>query len=280
MVTGLKSRVVLILAGIVLLYTSALAAPRKVTVTFLPVYIFAKNVAGEKAELRLLIPPGTDVHEFSLRPLDLKALGEADIVFISGAGLENHIIKKIDRKKVVDISKGIKPVKGDPHIWLDPVLAIAQVKNIRYALQSLDPENRQHYQSNADAYISRLKALHREIRQGLLKLRGRRLITYHESFNYFARRYGLVPYSLTGPDAESPLPGRMRAVYDIVRAEGVRAVFAEQRLPRKALERLKRDLGVWLCTLNSLETGKPSPDYYEKAMRENLKSIIRCLGNR
>jgi zinc/manganese transport system substrate-binding protein len=263
----------------------AAQAGQKVVASVLPVYIFSKNVAGEKADVTLLIPPGTDVHEFSLRPLDLKTLHEADLVLISGAGLEDFILDRMGREgRIVDTSEGIELIrKGgspDPHVWLDPLNAARQVENIRDALSALDPANRPYYERNAESYIGRLKALDVEIREGLGRLEGRYLITYHEAFNYFALRYGLVPFSLTGPDAEQPLPGRMRAVYDIVRKEAVRAIFSEEQFPQESLERLRKDLGVSICTLDTLETGTPDIDYYERAMGKNLRTILRCLGGK
>jgi zinc transport system substrate-binding protein len=266
-----------------LLCPPALQAGQRVVASVLPVYIFAKNVAGDKAEVALLIPPGTDVHEFSLRPLDLKTLKEADLTLISGAGLEGFILERMGRDaRVVDTSEGIELIRiggfTDPHVWLDPLNAVRQVENIRDALSALEPGNRPYYERNAESYISRLRALDREIREGLGRLESRYLITYHEAFNYFARRYGMVPFSLTGPDAEQPLPGRMKEVYDIVRDKAVRAVFSEKQFPQESLERLRRDLGVSICTLDTLETGRPDADYYERAMGDNLRTILRCLG--
>jgi zinc/manganese transport system substrate-binding protein len=268
-----------------MLVISALSSPAyasgmNIMATFMPIYIFAKNVTGDRAQVSLLVPSGTDVHEFSMRPLDVKKLAGADIILLNGAGLESNLARMIDTGKAVDTSKGIELIKGNPHIWLDPVLAAVQVENIRDALSTLDPENRNYYRRNADAYIGRLKALDREIGGELLKVKVKYLITFHEAFNYFARRYGLVVHSLTGPNAENPLPGRIRDVYDIVKGKGVKAVFTEEQFPSKALERLKKDLGVRLCTLNTLESGKPSPYYYEETMRNNLREIINCLGDR
>lgn len=273
----------------IIFLAAALSAPSyaqaglRVVATFLPVYIFTKNVAGEKVSVALLVPPGTDVHEFTLRPMDLKTLHEADMVVISGAGLEDFIVQRLGRdKRVVDASEGLELIERgggpDPHVWLDPLNAVEQVRNIRDALTALDPVNRAYYEHNAASYIGRLEALHREIAEGLDRLASRHLITYHEAFGYFARRYGLIPFSLTGPDAEQPLPGRMKAVYDIVRERKVRAVFSEAQFPGEALERLRKDLGVRICTLDTMESGRPDMDYYEKAMRENLGTILRCLG--
>lgn len=250
-----------------------------VVATFLPVYIFAKNVAGDRAGLALLVPPGTDIHEFSLRPADARTLDGADLIVLSGAGLDEHLVGG-RVKKAVDASKGATLIKGDPHLWLDPSQAVRQVENIRDALVARSPENADYFKRNAAAYIERLKALDAEIESSLSALVGRRLITYHESFAYFARRYGFRYYSLTGPGGEQPLPRRLKEVYDMAEGQGIRALFREEQFPAEALERLKADLGVKVCALNTLETGRVDAGYYEEAMRANLSAILRCLGGR
>jgi len=272
--------------GIVVLLTMAspTLAKLRVEATVLPVWIFAKNVAGDRVEVGLLIKSGTDPHEFSLRPSDLRALDEADLVLLNGVGLEQNFIRGIDPEKSIDTSEGIETIMlkhaPDPHIWLDPLLAKKQVENIARALSALDPEGEKYYRKNADAFEERLDALNAEISRGISGLVAKRLITYHESFNYFARRYGLRAYSLTGPHAETPLPGRMRAVYDIVRAERVKAVFEEAQFRPGRLKRLSHDLGVEVCTLDAIVSGEPSPELYETTMRKNLETILRCLGGK
>lgn len=280
----MRAKTLIMLISILLVCSPALAAGKKVVATVLPVWVFAKNVAGDRAEVALLIKFGTDPHEFTLRPSDVRMLHEADLILLNGAGLEKNFLRGMPEGKAFDTSSGIDIIvlgkTPDPHLWLDPVNAQLQVENIARALSRMDPEGKDYYTKNAEAYNMKLQALHEEIEEGLSKLDARRLITYHESFNYFARRYGLEPYSLTGPDAEAPLPRRMKAVYDIVRSEEVRAVFEEEQFNPGALDRLGHDLGVKVCTLNSLVSGRPEPDLYERAMWENLDTIIRCLGEK
>jgi ABC-type Zn uptake system ZnuABC Zn-binding protein ZnuA len=267
-----------------LLLCSPCFAERKVVASVLPVWVFASNVAGDRLDISLLIRSGTDPHEFTLRPSDVRKLDEADLVLINGAGLEKNFIRGIDPDKVFDTSEGIEIIMlgrtPDPHVWLDPLRAARQADNIARALSKIDPGGKEYYLKNAAAYKKRLGELHESISDGLLKFDARRLITYHESFNYFAERYGLKAYSLTGPDAEAPLPGRMREVYDIVMKEGVKAVFEEAQFQPGRLQRLAHDLGVRVCTLDSMVSGKPSANLYEIMMKKNLETIMECLGSK
>ncbi len=289
-----KALIYAVLVFLMAACTAASAAERKVVATVLPVWVFAKNVAGDRVDVELLMKPGTDPHGFALKPSDAKKLAEASLILLNGAGLERNIMRGMDSAKTFDTSEGVELIPArflygeeeflgtipNPHFWLDPVSAQRQVENIAVALSELDPEGKEFYFNNALIYSERLQSLHEEIRNGLLELDDGYLITYHESFNYFARRYGFTPFSLTGPDAETPLPGRMKAVYDIVRDENVRAVFEEAQFRSGTLGNLGRDLGVRVCTLNTLISGSQSPDLYERAMRENLETIIYCLGRK
>ncbi|MGD2081063.1 MAG: metal ABC transporter substrate-binding protein [Nitrospirota bacterium] len=282
MLTRTKATALFLLALLLTPLPAARAAEKKVVASVLPVWVFAANVAGERAEVALLVRSGADPHTFTLSPLDAGRLERADLVLLNGAGLEEHMLRALEMKKARAISDGVDLImvggRPDPHVWLDPVSAQRQVVNIAAALSAMDPEGRDYYAQNALRYNERLQALHEKIEAGISEIRYRTLITYHESFNYFARRYGLSSYSLTGPDAESPLPTRMRRVYDLVKSRGVPAVFEESHIKAGALERLSRDLGVEVCTLETVVSGEPSPGLYERAMERNLRSIMRCLG--
>ena len=271
-------RAILCILLIAILPTNALAL--RVMASTLPLYVFAKNIGTGLADVGLLVPPGTDIHEFSLKPSDIRNLKDSDLVLLNGAGLDDHIRDRAG-SKAIDTSKGIRVLSAgrqiDPHIWLDPSIAIIQVKNIRDAFISKDPINSKKYIQNSEEYIKRLNALDTEIANSLKPLKGKYLITYHEAFNYFAKRYGLLPFSLTGLHAETPLAGRMKEAYEIIKNTGIKAIFVEKQFPEDSARRLAKSLGVRVCRLDSLESGQMSPSFYEDAMRENASNIVKCL---
>jgi len=258
----------------------ALASGKRALSTFLPVYIFALNVSGGTMGVDVLVPEGTDVHEFSLRPHHVKLIENADVVLVNSMDFDGAIVKKAAGDRIADISEGIPILKNNPHVWLAPALAKKQVENIRRAFVNADPANAAIYEKNASVFIERLDILKREIETGLRGLVGKYLITFHSSFDYFALEFGLKTISLAGPEASGPSPSRMRDVYDAVRAEGIKAVFVEKQFPAERMEKLGQDLGVSVCMLDNIETGETSAGYYERAMRGNLESITACLGGK
>lgn len=247
-----------------------------VAVTFLPLWSMAQSIMGSSGEPVLLVPPGTEVHEFSMRPSDLKTIQNAKAIIINGAGLDDHIVAKLPMA-VISATAGIGLMEHDPHVWLDPVLAKAQVRAIAAGLAAQMPMHKALYEQNANRLAEDIDALHQQAQAALAPFAGQTLVTYHQAFGYFARRYGLKHLSLTGPGGEQPLPERIKAAYDLVRKENIKAIFSERQFPASALERMKKDLGVTVCTLDTLESGDKSDDFYLKAMAANIATLERCL---
>lgn len=255
-----------------------------VVATHLPVWCLTARIAGNRADISVLVPPGSDVHAYSMRPGDIRAVAAADLVVASGAGLESPFQRGLAlAAKTVDASDGLELITSgvdniNPHIWLNPVMAEAQAAAIRDALMEVDPGGAELYAENARQLIAALRAMDAEAQRRLAPMKGAVLLTYHESFTYFARRYGLRTFSLTGPNDHRPLPGRMRQAYDMIKAGGVPAIFSEETYPDEALIRMREDLGVRLCTLDTITSGPLEADYYIKVMRRNIDVMVDCLG--
>lgn len=272
-------RTMIVAVLFILVPIQAQASARRVLATHLPVWCMVKGVAGEGWDVGILIRPGADVHSFSLMPGDIKSIRAAEVVFKNGAGLEAHLEKGLrTARRVVDASAGIELIRsgeGDsnPHTWLDPLLASSMVDKIAEHFPD-DPG----YHQRAESFKAALMNLHKEAQRMLGPLEGNVLVTYHESFAYLARRYGLRYYSLTGFHSETPLPARMRGLYDMAREGEIKAVFVEAGYPQKALRNLARDLGLRVCTLDNLTIGEMDKGYYMKGMKKNMDTIARCLG--
>lgn len=242
-------------------------------------FAFAKNIISENGIVEMLVPPGTDVHDFNLKPSDVKKLRSFDAIIVSGLGLDDKIANSAQKAgcRVIDASLGISPVSGDPHVWLDPQLAIRQVENISDALADIDPAHAVAYRANSERYIKVLNDLDRECTAVLESLKGKYLITFHSGFGYFARRYGLKHLSLTGLSGGQATPAGMRTIYDAVRQYGVKGIFVEKGFSENRMKAMAKNLSVKVCVIDAMETGTPNVQYYEMTTRDNLKSIEGCL---
>lgn len=275
-----------ILAALAILIILAMSASGqlrlRVLATHLPLWSMAEHLASDRAEVSMLVSPGTDLHTFSLRPGDVKALLISDLMLMNGAGLEAALGKGVEKAKSrVDTSAGLDLIVSgheiNPHVWLSPFLAAHQARAMRDALVKADPDGRDVYRLRAEELTKKLGEMDSLARIRLAPIKGAPLITYHGAFDYLAGSYGLEPYSLTGPHGEAPLPGRLRNVYDLVRKSGVGAVFSVEGFPAATLLRLSRDLGVRICTLDPLTSGYEDVEGYLGGMMKNVDTIARCL---
>lgn len=277
------------------------AQPRKtkVVTTFLPIYLFTKAVAGNVADVEILVPPGTEVHEYQATPENVKAIATANVLVKNGLGLEEFLsdtVKNAQNSKLteIDASKGIKPLneispvektakteehhghehgKGNPHVWLDPVLAKQQVTNIRDGLIAADPGNKANYQANAAAYIQELETLNSEFQETLQKTPNCTFVTFHDAFPYLAKRYNLKQVAVVEIPEDQLSPTDVQNAIDAVKKYKVKALFSEPGVDNKLLTSLSKDLKLNLRTLDSMETGETNPQYYLKAMRANLQTL-------
>ena len=202
----------------------------RVVTSFYPLYDFASHVAGDRAEVSSLVPPGIEPHDWEPTLGDVNRARSADMLVINGAGFESWA-DNIGAKRIVNTSQGIEPSQGDvvdPHIWLDPVLAREQVESIRAALALVDPENAEYYNENAAAYAAELDSLDGFIRSELATCEKSDFIAFHDAFSRFAERYGLQQHAIhdISPEGEV-LPQRLQQVILLASDLGINTVYSE-----------------------------------------------------
>ncbi|WGV27977.1 metal ABC transporter substrate-binding protein [Halotia branconii] len=269
----------------------------KIVTTFLPIYLFTKAVAGDAADVTILVPPGTEVHEYQATPENVKAIATANVLVKNGLGLEEFLegtVKNAQNPQLteIDASKGIKPLneispiettttkekehehtEGNPHVWLDPVMAKQQVTNIRDGLIAVDPRNKTTYEANAAAYIQKLETLNSEFQQSLQKTPNCTFITFHDAYPYLAQRYNIKQVAVVEIPEDQLSPADVQNAVNTVKKYQVKALFSEPGVDNKLLKSLSKDLNLNLRTLDSLETGETNPQYYFQAMKANLQTL-------
>jgi ABC-type Zn uptake system ZnuABC Zn-binding protein ZnuA len=248
-----------------------------------------------------LAPAGTDPHTFQPTPDTIKTLTQARVVFFNGSGLEEWWDKTIKSARrpdvpVVELSKGLATLRmaghghgghrhgeeADPHAWLDPVLVKTYVERIRDAVAKADPVNATAYADRARAYSVQLDELDSWIRGQVEQIPTdrRKLVTFHDAFQYFAKRYGLAVkgYVVSSPGKE-PSARALSELVRRIRQEKVPAVFAEADFNAKVLDALGKDAGVKVVTNlydGSLSDGPPA-DTYINLMRHNVTTMVNAL---
>lgn len=265
----------------------------RILTTFLPVHAHAASVAGDRAQVDILVTGDIGVHDFSPRPADMARIAKADILVFNGAGIEPWLEDLVRNARnpnlrLVNLADNMELLPSpprfgmagedddepNPHTWLDPVLAIQQVETLRDALIAADPEGADLYQANAAAYLERLRELDADFQRILGPLPAKQLVTFHDAFPYFARRYGFesLGYISEFPERD-PAPAELAALIDRIRAAGVGVLFAETGYAPALLQRVAAETGARVSTLNTLEIGPSGPKAYLDGMRENLEAL-------
>lgn len=265
----------------------------------------AQNVAGDRLSVGALIPVGVDPHSFEPTPTDVRNAAGSAALIINGAGFEaflGPLMNSIKGPVVIDASQGLTSrqpqtgehgaavadaahAEGDPHFWLDPTKVITYVENIRDGLIAIDPAGKDVYSANAAAYTARLNELDGWIKQQVAQVPESRrlLVTNHESFGYFADRYGFRVVGSIVPSvssAASPSAQDLARLSDAVKATGAPAVFLETGSNPQLAEQLSGETGIKVVTglLTHSTTPKegPAPDYISM-MRYNVNAIVNAL---
>ena len=290
------SQSVRVASALLLLGSGILAASDssrlKVVTSFLPIYCFAVNVAGDEADVQNLMPAGVTPHDYQFSRRDLEKLTDADLVIINGLGMETwlgRLLRNSDSKRkmeLITLSASLEkeliydqPNNPNPHIWLDPKLAAHGLTNILKAFQKADPPNAAKYAANASNYLHRLEKLDSELEVALSPYAGVAVMTYHAALPYFARRYGLTVVGVFEPVPEiSPSARHLASLREAARTQNVRAILTDTPTPPRIAERFANDLGIPVVSLDILESGALSAAAYETGMRSNVAALTRVLG--
>ncbi len=214
----------------------------KVVSSFFPIDQFVGKVGGEAIERMLLIPKGVEPHDYEPTIKDIQRVDSADVLVYNGLGFENWIGKMSNPQKI-DASKGLnasyldeRNMTFDPHVWLDPLLAKKQVENIRDGLIMIDPNHKDIYVNNSNNFLNELDNLDEKIRTDLESCKKKDFITFHNSFSYFAKQYGLNQHSISNTDPESEVtPARLTEIINIAKTLGLQVIYSEELVdPRQA----------------------------------------------
>jgi ABC-type Zn uptake system ZnuABC Zn-binding protein ZnuA len=246
----------------------------------------ARNVAGDDARVVQLLAPNADPHEYELRPHDITAVADADLVLRAGGDVDEWLGEAIDGSgtdaPVLTLSDAM-PLEGDdPHWWQDPRNAEIAVAEINRGLDRVDPARTAAYDRNAAAYEAKLRALHRGVARCIDQVppSRRKLVTTHDALGYYARRYGIEVIGTVIPSLSTegqPSAGETAQLIGTIRAAGVKAIFAESSVNPKVEEAIANETGarvgaaLWADTL-----GPPGSDgaTYIGSIESNTTALV------
>jgi zinc/manganese transport system substrate-binding protein len=263
---------------------------------------FVKNVGGDRVEVATLVGPNGNAHVYAPSPGDAKKVADAKLVFVNGLGFEGWLERLVKasgtKAPIVVATKGIKPLeragehehdhdhdhgRADPHAWQSVANAKIYVANIRDALIAADPAGKDAYGANAAAYLAKLDALERDVREVIAKIPAdrRRVITSHSAFGYFQDAYGVNFTAPQGVSTEAEASAKdVAAIIAQIRKQKVAAVFLENVTDPRLVEQVARETGAKVGgTLYSdaLTDDKGDATTYIGLMRHNLRQLASAL---
>jgi ABC-type Zn uptake system ZnuABC Zn-binding protein ZnuA len=258
----------------------------------------AQNVAGTRLRITSLLPEGADPHSFEPSPRDAKTVAESRAIIINTPGFEplvDSLIESAGRPNILVIEAGAgmagrtpsaEESDGaagiDPHFWLDPLKVVAYVKNISQGLSVIDPAGAETYSTNARTYAQRLLELDKWIVAQVdhVPADRRLLVTDHESFGYFADRYGFRIVGTVFPTLGTegtPSAKQLLALVHRIRATGAPAIFLETGSSADLARQVARETGVKVVTDLYTHSLGPHAGTYLDMMRWNVDVIVEAL---
>lgn len=262
-------------------------AETSVVATTTQVTDLVRNVAGDRAAVSGILAANSDPHEYEPKPSDATAVSEADLIVDSGGDLDpwlNDLIAASGSEAPeLTLIDSVDTLEGeDPHWWQNPTNAVAAVETIRDELSEIDPGGADEYAANADVYIKKLDELDRSIADCMdgVPAAQRKLVTSHDALGYYADRYGVEIIGAAIPALTTqaqPSAGETAALVDLIRSEGVSAVFPEAGVSAELEEAIATEAGASIggeLWADALGPEGSDGDTYIKAMEANTAKLI------
>lgn len=271
-----------------------------------PMYSFTKAIAGEHADVRLLLPPNAEPHDWEPTPQDLVNLEKADLLVVNGAGMENwlsdieealgakmpSVIMTSDDLTLIEgraydhdgekEPEGKKETKMDPHVWLSISNAQQQMKTIADALSKRDAEHAPYYAERYAQNEAKCNDLLQKYKRASQEWTKHEIIAVHQAYGYLCHDYGLTQNTLQGLEADAePTPARMAELSQYIQEYQVSVIFTEPRKSPKVAEALAKENNIAIEELDPFENMEPekieaNEDYFT-VMERNLDALNKAL---
>ena len=237
-----------------------------VVTTVSPITNIVENVGGEHVRIVGIVPEGTNSHTFEPAPSDAAVMEDADIVFMNGLHLEEPTRDLAETnlgdgvplvllgdgtigpdEYIFDFSFPEEQGLPNPHLWTNAPYAKRYAEIVKDELSAVDPDNAAAYEENYEAFAARIDELDEVAREvtGTVPPENRKLLTYHDSFPYFAREYGWEVVGAIQPSSFSePTPQELASLIEQVREQQVPAIFGSEVFPSPVLEQIARETGA------------------------------------
>ena len=277
---------------------TAVAAPLKIASLSTVLSDVARNVGGDKVQVEEIVQAGVDPHEFQPSPGDVERVAAADVVLVSGKGIEGYLSKLEEgagaggKQKFVNVGGHIGAslklkeddrTVEDPHWWHSVANVKKAVDIVRDAFIAADAADKDAFVAADTAYQARLDELDKAVKLKVAELPRdqRKLVTSHDAFQYFARDYGFKIYPIEGVStADEPSTRRVAELLGVIGKEKVKAVFFENTQNPKVIAQITKETGAKIggeLYADGLGAAGSGAETYTAMMHHNVETIVDAL---
>ncbi len=264
-----------------------------ITASFYPLYFFSQEIAGNQAEVINLTKTGVEPHEFEPSTKDLLTLNKSQLLIVNGLSFESWLEEfarepENQHLEILKTAEGLTALEHeqkltDPHVWLDPVLAQAQVKVITQKLKEIDAINSNFYEQNQEKLITELQKLDQEFKSGLANCQKNKIITSHAAFAYLAKRYNFEQIAIQGLNPEEdPSPQKIATAAKLAKEHKLNYIFFETLVSPKIAQTIAKETGASTLVFNPIEGLNKEDEIngknYFSIQRENLANLRLALN--
>ncbi|MGI6269233.1 MAG: metal ABC transporter substrate-binding protein [Candidatus Howiella sp.] len=263
----------------------------EVVASFAPVYALTLTIADGAEDLSVSCMAANStgcLHDYQITADDMRRVEKADLYIIGGAGMEGSFLDKITAQyknlTIADSSAGTALLEEDggivnPHIWLSTENAAVMAKNICAALSAASPENANVFEENLARFQEEAADIHAAYIDRFAALQQRRIITFHEAFEYLADEFGLeVEAVIETEPGTAPDPQTLSELIDTVKTGACNAIFTEPQYPDDTAQAISRETGVPVYTLDPIVTGEMTADSFLSTLRSDLDTLLSALA--
>lgn len=269
--------------------------------SFYPVYIFTLNITQGIDDITVECMAEQNVgclHDYQILSKDARLIADSDAFIINGAGMEEFledVYNSVESINVIDSSKSVEILEichdehhedehnhnhnVNSHIWMSVENAITQCENIASEMSALYPQYKEKIEENKSSYITKLQKLDEELSLKAETIKGKNIITFHESFDYLANAYSFnVLAKVESHEGGEPSARGLAELTEIIRENNVKVLFVESDYKGSAATILKNETDVEICVLNPVISGEAALTAYEDIMRENMNEILKAVS--
>lgn len=256
----------------------------QVYTSFYAMYDFAQQIGGDKADIHIMCPPGQEPHDYEPTARDIAGLTEADVFIYNGMGMEHWVDAVSDTLSSTDViivetsaSAKHKTATNDPHIWLNPDNALAQLTAICDAFVKADNSNADYYNARLNDCKAKLSELTANYNAAVNTFSSTDIVVSHEAYLNMCDAFGLTQYAVNGIDNDDdPTPARMAEIEKFIKDNNIKYIFTEPLGTSSIMQTIANDTGCKILALDPFEGNSENKDYFA-VMNENLEALKKAL---